>query len=82
MTGILKNIERMFMLATIIGLLAPVQIFAGSPIWAPADLADLISEGLLQNNEIRSLAARVQSLKEEISFAGALDDPRLGLGNP
>jgi cobalt-zinc-cadmium efflux system outer membrane protein len=52
---------------------------AASPIWAPNYLAGLIEEGLAENQEIQSLKSRVESLKEEISFAGALDDPRIGL---
>ena len=54
-------------------------IQAASPIWAPTYLAGLIEEGLAENQEIQSLAARVESLKSEVPFAGALDDPRLGL---
>jgi outer membrane protein TolC len=55
------------------------SIEAASPIWAPPDLSDLIEEGLTHNKEIQSLEAQVESLKEEVPFAGALDDPRLGL---
>jgi cobalt-zinc-cadmium efflux system outer membrane protein len=55
------------------------SVQAASPIWAPTYLAGLIEEGLAENQEIQSLVCRVESLKEEISFAGALDDPRLGL---
>jgi outer membrane protein TolC len=65
---------------TLIGLMMisfePLQ--AANPIWAPAPLQEIIEEGLAQNKEIQSLEAQVASLKEEISFAGALDDPRLG----
>lgn len=56
----------------------PLQ--AASPIWAPQVLSQLIEEGLTNNKELQSLEARVESLKEEISFAGSLDDPRLGIG--
>jgi len=49
-----------------------------SPIWAPPALSELIEEGIAGNNEIRSLQERVESLKKEISFAGSLEDPRLG----
>jgi outer membrane protein TolC len=52
---------------------------AASPIWAPTDLSNLIEEGLAGNKEIQSLEAQVESLKEEISFAGSLEDLRLGL---
>ena len=52
---------------------------ADSPIWAPLPLARLIEEGMTQNKEIKSLEDRVESLKDEIPFAGSLDDPRLGL---
>ncbi len=53
---------------------------AGPIIWAPPDLAELIEEALAENKELQSLEAKVESLKEEISFAGSLDDPRLGIG--
>ena len=53
---------------------------AASPIWGPPALNQLIEEGLAKNKEIQSLATRVESLKEEIPFAGSLDDPRLGIG--
>jgi len=56
----------------------PLQ--AASPIWAPQALSQLIEEGLTNNKELQSLEAKVESLKEEISFAGSLDDPRLGIG--
>lgn len=51
---------------------------AASPIWAPPPLIQLIEEGIEQNKEIKSLEARVESLKEEIQLAGSLEDPRLG----
>jgi outer membrane protein TolC len=53
---------------------------AQAPVNAPQPLVELIEEGLVQNKEIQSLAARVQSLEEEISFAGSLEDLRLGFG--
>lgn len=70
-----------------IGVLAVLSIFifwigsiqAASPIWAPTDLSNLIEEGLTHNKEIQSIETQVESLKEEISFAGSLDDIRLGL---
>jgi len=79
MRGILIKVEKLLLAVLIIGLMAPANIFADSPIWAPTALAGLIDEGLVQNKEIQSLEARVESLKEEVPFAGALDDPRLGL---
>ena len=59
--------------------MAPSSLLAASLIWAPPALNELIEEGLAQNREIQSLEAQVESLKEEVPFAGALDDPRLGL---
>lgn len=55
---------------------APAQ----SPVWAPPGLKALIEEGMVQNREIQSLAARVESLQAEIGYAGSLEDPKLGLG--
>ncbi len=53
---------------------------AATVISAPPALAELVEEGLAQNKEIQSLQAKVESLKEEVSFAGSLEDPRLGFG--
>lgn len=58
----------------------PTSLLAASLIWAPPKLSELIEEGLAQNKEIQSLESQVESLKAEIPFAGALDDPRLGFG--
>jgi outer membrane protein TolC len=55
------------------------NIQAASPIWTSPDLSNLIEEGLTNNKEIQSLQAQVESLKEEIPFAGSLEDIRLGL---
>lgn len=55
------------------------NIQAASLIWASPDLSNLIEDGLTHNKEIQSLEAQVQGLKEEISFAGSLEDIRLGL---
>lgn len=57
----------------------PDQGEAASPIWAPPALGQLIEEGLTNNREIQGLKAKVASLSEEVSFAGSLEDPRLGL---
>jgi len=56
----------------------PATGLAASPIWAPPPLTQLIEEGLSQNKEIKSLEAGVAGLKDEIPFAGSLDDLRLG----
>ncbi len=58
----------------------PLAVQAESLIWAPQTLGDLIGEGLGQNYEIQSLKDELERLTEEVPFAGALDDPRLGLG--
>ncbi|MBU4426292.1 MAG: TolC family protein [Desulfobacteraceae bacterium] len=52
---------------------------AASHLWVNPALSQLIEEGLTNNKEIQSFAARVESLKEEIPFAGSLEDPRLGI---
>lgn len=58
--------------------LVPIGITADTAIWAPAPLAQLIEEGLANNQEIKSMESTVESLKEEISFAGSLNDPLIG----
>jgi len=61
-------------------LTTPVELRADSLIWAPQELKEIIEQGLAQNNEIQSLKDQVASLKNEIPFAGALEDPKLGFG--
>ncbi len=61
-------------------VLAPQSSGADPSIWAPPPLYQLIQEGLENNQSIQSLEFIVQSLKEEIDFAGSLNDPRLGVG--
>jgi len=63
-----------------VAFIAPNESAADPSIWAPPQLAMLIEEGLAKNQDIQSLASKVESLKEEISFAGSLNDPRIGLG--
>ena len=75
-------ISHLFLMAALFGLSMVVcrPLRAATIISAPPPLAELIEEGLAQNKEIQSLQAQVESLKEEISFAGSLEDPRLGFG--
>ena len=61
-------------------LFVPAIGHTASSIWASPPLTRLIEEGIAQNKEIKSLEARLASLKDEIPFAGSLDDLRLGLG--
>jgi outer membrane protein TolC len=61
-----------------ISLGLPAIGMSNSTIWAPPELARLIEESLVQNKEIKSLEDKVESLKEEVPFAGSLEDPRLG----
>ena len=63
-----------------LGSFAGKPVMAQSPSNAPQPLVALIEEGLAQNKEIQSLEAKVQSFQEEVSFAGSLEDPRLGFG--
>jgi len=67
-------------LVVILGIcIAPPESSAESSIWSPPHLAGLIEEGLANNQDIKSLESRVKSLRQEISFAGSLSDPRIGL---
>jgi outer membrane protein, heavy metal efflux system len=76
------SIRGLMMVLGIIGTVswAPATVDAGSPISAPPPLAEIIDEGLAQNKEIQSLKAQAESYRREVSYAGSLDDPRLGLG--
>ena len=63
-----------------LGLVVCKTLMAQALVNAPQPLVELIEEGLVQNKEIQSLEAKVQSLEEEVSFAGSLEDLRLGFG--
>jgi len=63
----------------VVAFIAPNGSAADTFIWAPQPLGILIEEGLANNQDIKSLESRVKSLKEEISFAGSLNDPRIGI---
>ena len=61
-------------------LVIPKIMQAATLTWATPVLAELIEEGLSHNQEIKSMEDQVESLKEEVSFAGSLEDLRLGFG--
>jgi cobalt-zinc-cadmium efflux system outer membrane protein len=58
----------------------PNPVAAAPPIWAPQPLAVIIGEGLDNNKEIQSLESLVDGLREDVSVAGSLNDPRVGFG--
>ena len=66
-------------IATVVIFMAPAGSSAESSNWAPAYLTRLIEEGLANNQDIKSLESQVKSLREEISVAGSLNDPRIGI---
>jgi len=66
--------------AAVVAFIAPNGSSADPSIWAPQSLGRLIEEGLANNQDIKSLESQVKSLREEISFAGSLNDPRIGIG--
>lgn len=43
-------------------------------------LKDLVARGLEQNQELQSLRYKISSLKQKVKSAGALNDPRIGIG--
>jgi outer membrane protein TolC len=61
-------------------LFAAFPANAETPLSAPEQLVDILREGLANNKEIQSLVDRVASLREEVSVAGSLNDPRIGFG--
>ena len=73
---------QLIALAALFGLSMAIcqPLRAATLISATPPLTELIEEGLTQNKEIQSLQAQVESFKEEVSFAGSLEDPRLGFG--
>jgi len=74
--------KRLILIAALfgLGLVVCKPLMAQAVVNAPQPLVELIEEGLAQNKEIQSLEATVQSFQEEVSFAGSLEDPRLGFG--
>jgi len=57
------------------------KVSAADPfIRTPQPLAELIEEGLANNQDVKSLESKVKGFREEISFAGSLDDLRIGIG--
>jgi len=80
MKPLLRKLLYSMSAATLI-LFAVLNASADAPsIWAPQPLGRLIQEGLANNQDIKSMESKVESLKEEISFAGSLNDPRIGIG--
>jgi outer membrane protein TolC len=75
---LLKKLSFAFVVAAV-AFIAPGNSSADPSIWAPPELAKLIEEGLEKNQDIQSLGSKVKSLKEEVSFAGSLNDPRIGI---
>ncbi len=70
-----------FLIPGLFGQAASSPVFgAESPIWAPPALSRLIEEGLTQNRELQSIELKAAGLREEVSMAGALNDPRIGIG--
>jgi len=80
MKQFLLKILSLTLVAAAVAFINPNGSEADPSIWAPPQLAMLIEEGLAKNQDIQSLVSRVESLKEEISYAGSLNDPRIGLG--
>ncbi|MGB6009668.1 MAG: hypothetical protein WBI57_00175, partial [Desulfobacterales bacterium] len=76
MKPFLRKLLSLMSAATVILFTALNGSAADPSIWAPHPLDRLIEEGLANNQDIKSMESKVKSLKEEISFAGSLNDPR------
>ncbi len=61
-------------------LLTGASAFAGSPIWAPPVLDDLIAEGIANNQSISSMRQEIAAMADQVPVAGTLPDPMLGVG--
>lgn len=70
----------LLLLGTGLPVFFPVPAAAWTSVWSPRPLADLIEEGISNNLDLKSRAARVESLKHEAVAAGAPDDPMIGFG--
>ncbi len=72
--------NRLFLASILI--LSPIlldEARGNTVIWAPAPLAQIIEEGVAQNQDLQSLKARLEEFEELVPFAGSLEDPRLGI---
>jgi len=75
---LLKFLSLTFVVA-VVAFIFPNRSSAVTSIWSPQALSRLIEEGLANNQDIKSLESQVKSFREEISFAGSLNDPRIGI---
>jgi outer membrane protein, heavy metal efflux system len=55
------------------------QEMSDTLLTAPPALAALVDEGLANNKQLQSQRSKIDALRQEISAAGALDDPHLGV---
>jgi len=79
MKQFLLKVLWLMSVAAVVAFIAPNGSAADTSIWVPQPLGILIEEGLANNQDIKSLESQVKGLKEEISFAGSLNDPRIGI---
>lgn len=79
MKQFLLKVLSLTLVVAVVAFIAPHRSAADPSIWAPQPLGRLIEEGLANNQDIMSLESQVKSLREEISFAGSLNDPRIGI---
>jgi len=79
MKQFLLKVLSLTLVVAVVAFIAPHRSAADPSIWAPQPLGRLIEEGLANNQDIKSLESQVESLREEISFEGSLNDPRIGI---
>jgi cobalt-zinc-cadmium efflux system outer membrane protein len=79
MKQFLIKVIGLMSVATVVALTPPSRLSAGTSIWVPQPLTKLIEEGLANNQDIKSLESQLKSFREEILFAGSLNDPRIGI---
>ncbi len=79
MKQFLLKVLSLTLVVAVVAFIAPHRSAADPSIWAPQPLGRLIEEGLANNQDIKSLESQVKSFREEISFAGSLNDPRVGI---
>jgi outer membrane protein TolC len=65
---------------TVLIISGPLTVYAKNPIWSSQSLTLLIKEGLANNQYLKSIEYQFEALTEQITLAGALPDPRLGIG--
>jgi cobalt-zinc-cadmium efflux system outer membrane protein len=79
-----QRITGLLLSALLFGVIVAPSARAGQQmqetlLTAPPALAALVAEGLANNQQLQSQRSKIDALRRDITAAGALDDPQLGV---